>query len=97
MDRENRSYAIGQMRFEMEGWCAWAWRLFKLFWQGGLRSVGRGDWRDYFRRQEGRWGVSQLFAAAESSVAAMGRMSQAIMPMLWRGSTGGQAVIYRAE
>ena len=41
----------------------------------------------------GRKGVSQLFAAAESSVAAMERISQAIMPRcFWRGSTG-RAVI----
>jgi len=32
----------------------WAWRLFKLFWQGGLRLVGRYDWKD----------VSVLFSVA---------------------------------
>jgi hypothetical protein len=66
------------MRFEGEVGVAFV----QAFLAVGLRSVARGDWRDYFRLQEGRWGVSQLFAAAESSVAAMGRMSQVILLLL---------------
>jgi hypothetical protein len=83
MDRESGSYAIGRMRFEGAGWFGGRGVCSSFFGRVGSDRWGEMIGGTIFGGGEGRWGVSQLLiAAAESSVASMGRMSQAIMPML---------------